>query len=275
MAILRFVEWAYVNIKETKINLKGLSFMKEEIKLNPSIYKDKKNEMLRFLMGYKFALEQLETKIDLLKSEFKYIHDYNPIEHVSSRVKTPESIMRKVQRKGCDMTIESIRENVRDIAGLRITCSFESDIHVLHRMLEEHGDVDIIEEKNYITKPKGNGYRSLHLIVEVPVFMSDREERVLVEIQIRTIAMDFWASLEHKIYYKYNKEIPEHIKRDLAETAEVAHQLDKKMEALHTEVNLIKSNDEAEEDVETFEISDEQFRLPMNFINQLSKVKWM
>ena len=249
--------------------------MKEEIKLNPSIYKDKKREMLRFLMGYKFALEQLKTKIDLLKSEFKHIHDYNPIEHVTSRVKTPESIMRKMQKKGCPLTIESIRENIRDIAGLRITCSFESDIHVLHRMLEEHGDVDIIEEKNYISKPKGNGYRSLHLIVEVPVFMSDREERVLVEIQIRTIAMDFWASLEHKIYYKYNKEIPDHIKRDLAETAEVAHQLDKKMEALHAEVSLMKSNDEAEESSETFEISDEQFRLPMNFINRLSQVNWM
>lgn len=249
--------------------------MKEEIEINPDNFKDKKKELLRFLMGYKFALEQLKTKIDLLKNEFKHIHDYNPIEHVTSRVKTPESIMRKVQKKGCPLTIESIRENIRDIAGLRITCSFESDIHVLHKMLEEHGDVDIIEEKDYINQPKGNGYRSLHLIVKVPVFMSDREERVFVEIQIRTIAMDFWASLEHKIYYKYNKEIPDHIKQELATTAEVAHQLDKKMEALHTEVNLIKSNHLAEEEAETIEINDEQFRLPTNFINRLSQANWL
>ncbi|BAM48070.1 GTP pyrophosphokinase [Amphibacillus xylanus] len=249
--------------------------MKEELEINPNHFKDRKKELLRFLMGYKFALEQLKTKIDLLKSEFKHIHDYNPIEHVTSRVKTPESIMRKAQKKGCPLTLESIRKNIRDIAGLRITCSFESDIYVIHRMLEEHGDVNIIEEKDYINNPKGNGYRSLHLIVEVPVFMTDREQRVLVEIQIRTIAMDFWASLEHKIFYKYNREIPEHIKHELAEAAEVAHMLDKKMEALHTEVNLIKSNQEEDEEVETIQINDEQFRFPVAFINRLTQVNWM
>src|SRR5690554_2837851 len=249
--------------------------MKEELEINPNHFKDRKKELLRFLMGYKFALEQLKTKIDLLKSEFKHIHDYNPIEHVTSRVKTPESIMRKAQKKGYPLTLESIRKNIRDIAGLRITCSFESDIYVIHRMLEEHGDVNIIEEKDYINNPKGNGYRSLHLIVEVPVFMTDREQRVLVEIQIRTIAMDFWASLEHKIFYKYNREIPEHIKHELAEAAEVAHMLDKKMEALHTEVNLIKSNQEEDEEVETIQINDEQFRFPVAFINRLTLVYWM
>lgn len=249
--------------------------MKEELEINPNHFKDRKKELLRFLMGYKFALEQLKTKIDLLKSEFKHIHDYNPIEHVTSRVKTPESIMRKAQKKGYPLTLESIRKNIRDIAGLRITCSFESDIYVIHRMLEEHGDVNIIEEKDYINNPKGNGYRSLHLIVEVPVFMTDREQRVLVEIQIRTIAMDFWASLEHKIFYKYNREIPEHIKHELAEAAEVAHMLDKKMEALHTEVNLIKSNQEEDEEVETIQINDEQFRFPVAFINRLTQVNWM
>jgi len=248
--------------------------MKEELEINPNHFKDRKKELLRFLMGYKFALEQLKTKIDLLKSEFKHIHDYNPIEHVTSRVKTPESIMRKAQKKGYPLTLESIRKNIRDIAGLRITCSFESDIYVIHRMLEEHGDVNIIEEKDYINNPKGNGYRSLHLIVEVPVFMTDREQRVLVEIQIRTIAMDFWASLEHKIFYKYNREIPEHIKHELAEAAEVAHMLDKKMEALHTEVNLIKSNHEEDEEVETIQINDEQFRFPVAFINRLTQVNW-
>lgn len=247
--------------------------MKDEIEISQSELKDRRKEVLRFLMSYKFALEQMKTKIDLLKSEFKHIHDYSPIEHVTSRVKTPKSIFQKMKRKNIPFSIDAIRENIRDIAGIRITCSFETDIYVLRQMLEEHGDVEIIEEKDYINHPKGNGYRSLHLIVEVPVYMSDRKENVVVEIQIRTIAMDFWATLEHKIYYKYNKEIPERIKRELALTAEVAHELDKKMEDLHKEVSIIKQNDE--EDLETVKIDDEIFHLPTQFMNQLSRVNWL
>ncbi|WP_440894733.1 GTP pyrophosphokinase [Amphibacillus sp. Q70] len=249
--------------------------MTEQIKINPAEFKDMKTELLRFLMSYKFALDQMKTKIDILKSEFKHIHDYNPIEHVTSRVKSPESIMRKAHKKGCPFKIDDIRENIRDIAGLRITCSFETDIYVLHEMLKKHHDIEIVEEKDYIKQPKGNGYRSLHLIISVPVFMSDREEKVLVEVQIRTIAMDFWATLEHKIYYKYDKDIPEHIILELTEAATAAHQLDQKMETLHTEINVIKANNQEEDELEVLQIDDERFHLPMSFFNRLSSVNWL
>ncbi|MEH7225954.1 GTP pyrophosphokinase family protein [Bacillus sp. JJ1566] len=225
--------------------------------------KDVKVELLRFMMSYKFALEEMMTKINILKQEFKYIHDYNPIEHVSSRLKSPESILNKVHRKGYDYSIESIKENIRDIAGIRITCSYISDIYKISKMLQQQKDVTVIECKDYIENPKPNGYQSLHLIVQIPIFMSDRENHVFVEIQIRTIAMDFWASLEHKIYYKYNKEIPQYMKDELKEAAVTASQLDKKMEKLQQEMNKLKESAKAEELYK----NDEQILLPYDFLS--------
>lgn len=178
------------------------------------ILKTLKKELMRFMLSYKFALEEINTKIDILKQEFQYFHDYNPIEHVKSRLKSPESILRKIERKGDEFTIESIQKNIRDIAGVRITCSFISDIYAIKDMIANQKDVTLVECKDYIKNPKPNGYQSMHLIVQVPVFMSDGEQKVFVEIQIRTIAMDFWASLEHKIYYKYDKEIPAYMKKN-------------------------------------------------------------
>lgn len=206
-----------------------------------------KIELTRFMMAYKFALDEMTTKINILKDEFNYIHDYNPIEHVKSRLKSPESIFKKVLRKDCDMTLESIKTKIKDIAGMRITCSFISDIYEISRMIANQKDIRIIEYKDYIKNPKPNGYQSLHMIVEIPIFMSDREELIMVEIQIRTIAMDFWASLEHKIYYKYNKEIPQKMLDELKATAEMAAHLDRKMEGLHKEMAKMKRADEAEE----------------------------
>ncbi|WHY03001.1 GTP pyrophosphokinase family protein [Neobacillus sp. DY30] len=206
-----------------------------------------KIELTRFMMAYKFALDEMTTKINILKDEFNYFHDYNPIEHVKSRLKSPESIFKKVQRKECDFTLESIKSTIKDIAGIRITCSFISDIYEISRMIANQKDVRIIEYKDYIKNPKPNGYQSLHMIVEIPIFMSDREERIMVEIQIRTIAMDFWASLEHKIYYKYNKEIPQKMLDELKSTAEMAGLLDRKMETLHREMDRMKKDDEASE----------------------------
>ncbi|WP_412899407.1 GTP pyrophosphokinase family protein [Bacillus sp. 1P02SD] len=225
--------------------------------------KDMKVELLRFMMSYKFALEEMMTKINILKQEFKYIHDYNPIEHVSSRLKSPESILSKIDRKGYDYTIESIKENIRDIAGIRITCAYISDIYKISEMLQQQKDVTVIECKDYIKNPKPNGYQSLHLIVQIPIFMSDREDHVFVEIQIRTIAMDFWASLEHKIYYKYNKEIPQHMKDELKEAAITASQLDKKMEKLQREMNKLKESEKAEEHYK----NDERILLPYDFLS--------
>ncbi|MFK9090609.1 GTP pyrophosphokinase family protein [Bacillus salipaludis] len=210
--------------------------------------KSLKVELTRFMMAYKFALDEMNTKINILKDEFNYIHDYNPIEHVKSRLKSPESILKKVYRKGYDFTLPAIKENVRDIAGIRITCSFISDIYEIGKMISKQKDVRVVDIKDYIKNPKPNGYQSLHLILEIPIFMSDREELTYVEVQIRTIAMDFWASLEHKIYYKYNKEVPNQMIDELKDAATMAAQLDRKMERLHKEISVIKQADHEKEE---------------------------
>ncbi|WP_449539680.1 GTP pyrophosphokinase [Ferdinandcohnia sp. Marseille-Q9671] len=230
-------------------------------------FKELKVELMRFMMSYKFALEEMNTKINILKQEFQYIHDYNPIEHITSRVKSPESILNKIHRKGYELSIDSIKENIRDIAGIRITCSYISDIYKISEMLQKQKDVTVIECKDYITHPKPNGYQSFHLIVQVPVFMSDRVEHIFVEIQIRTIAMDFWASLEHKIYYKYNKEIPQHIKDELKEAAITASHLDKKMEKLQQEMNKLKETSRKED----LFSNEDKILLPYDFLASIRK----
>ncbi len=219
--------------------------------------KEIKTNLTRFMMSYKFALNEMNTKIDILMQEFQYIHDYNPIEHVKSRLKTPENIIKKVQRKGYELSLSSIKENVRDIAGIRITCSFLSDIYKVSEMLQSQKDITVIESKDYIKNPKPNGYKSLHLIIQIPIFMSDRVEDVYVEIQIRTIAMDFWASLEHKIYYKYDKEVPSHLIDELKEAADSVSELDDKMEKIHRKVNQYKEKEESE-----------SFSVPQDFLIQ-------
>ena len=195
-----------------------------------------KDDMMRFLMSYRFGMEEMMTKVNILKDEFRYIHAYNPIEHVSSRLKSPEGILKKAIRKGCPLRLEDIRAQIFDIAGIRVTCSFVSDIYTVRDMIMGQSDVTVLEVRDYIAHPKPNGYQSLHLIVSVPVFLSDRVEQVTVEVQIRTIAMDFWASLEHKIYYKYDGVVPQTLLDELKDAAETANRLDRKMERLHAEV---------------------------------------
>lgn len=228
-----------------------------------------KAELRRFMLAYKFALDEMNTKINILKEEFQHIHDYNPIEHTTSRLKSPEGIFNKVLRKNIDLSFLVIKDQVKDIAGIRITCSFRSDIYRLSKMLCNQKDIEVIECKDYIKEPKSNGYQSLHLIVKVPVYMSDREERVYVEIQIRTIAMDFWASLEHKIYYKYNNTVPERLTSELKEAAIVATELDLKMEALHHEVRELKSSEK--EELTEFHLAQNHFSIPMQLIEMLNK----
>ncbi|WP_369690348.1 GTP pyrophosphokinase [Nocardia miyunensis] len=196
-----------------------------------------REQFFDFMLGYKFAIDEITTKINILREDFNNTHEYNPIEHVGSRLKSPESVLEKVQRKNYPMNLASIRENVLDIAGVRVVCSFISDIALIRDMLVGQEDITLLEERDYITHRKPNGYQSLHLIVSIPVFRSNRTDRMPVEIQIRTIAMDFWASLEHKIYYKYSGEVPSNLQSDLAQAAEVAAQLDEKMEALHSQVD--------------------------------------
>jgi putative GTP pyrophosphokinase len=194
-----------------------------------------------FMLDYKFAIDEITTKINILREDFNNANEYNPIEHINSRLKSPESVLEKVQRKNYPMNLASIRENVLDIAGVRVVCSFISDIAKIREMLAGQEDVTVLDERDYITHRKPNGYQSLHLIVSIPVFRADRTVRVPVEIQIRTIAMDFWASLEHKIYYKYRGEVPPNLQSELTQAAEAATRLDEKMEALH---RLVDHTDE-------------------------------
>lgn len=232
-----------------------------------------RNEITRFLLSYKFALDEMETKIDILKEEFESLHDYSPIEHTKTRLKSPESIMSKLYRKGADFSFESIRETVKDIAGMRITCSFISDIYRVSDMLQQQSDLKVLEVKDYIKNPKSNGYKSLHLLIEVPVFMSDRVEHVCVEVQIRTIAMDFWASLEHKIFYKYNQSVPERLLQELKDAADTADELDHQMERLMNEVQTIKDlhDENSAEDLTSIIINNQKFNLPRALIDVLGK----
>ena len=203
-----------------------------------------RKEMIKLMLGYKFAVEEMNTKISILLEEFHSIHEYSPIEHVSTRVKTPKSIIKKMKRKQLSWSLEEIKEEIRDIAGVRIICSFEEDIYRVADMLCNQRDIKVIEKKDYIKNPKDNGYRSLHLIIKIPVFLTDGVIDVYVEVQFRTIAMDFWASLEHKIFYKCSTSVPIHIKQGLKEAADQAAVLDDKMAALNKEINFLKEQDD-------------------------------
>ncbi|CAN5129472.1 GTP pyrophosphokinase family protein [soil metagenome] len=196
-----------------------------------------REEFSRFMFSYKFGMEEIANKVGILQQEFQHLQQYNPIEHVASRLKTPESVLDKIQRKKCEPRFEVIREKITDIAGVRVTCSFTSDVYLVSEALTRQDDITVLLVKDYVREPKPNGYRSLHLIVEVPVFLSTGSVAVPVEVQLRTVAMDFWASLEHKIYYKFDGEVPADISRSLEEAAVTAARLDTEMERLHRDVH--------------------------------------
>jgi putative GTP pyrophosphokinase len=192
------------------------------------------------MLEHRFGMDEVVTKLNILRDEFTHLHDYNPIESVSSRLKSPESLVEKIGRKGIALedlaSFDEVRDRVTDIAGVRVVCSFASDVYRVFELLAQQQDVTIVGVRDYIKQPKPNGYRSLHALVEVPVFLSGGEVPVVVEVQFRTIAMDFWASLEHKIYYKYRREVPTELLDGLHEAAETAYALDTTMERLHEEV---------------------------------------
>lgn len=193
-------------------------------------------DLRRFLMVYEFAIAEVTTKIEILRSEYTHLHDHNPIEHVTTRLKEPQGIIAKAQRQGCGLGYDEVREHVRDIAGVRVVCSFVSDVYTIFDAFCEQADIEVVEVEDYIVTPKANGYQSLHAIIEVPVFLSGGAERVPVEMQFRTVAMDFWATLEHKIYYKYDRRVPGELLDELKEAADIAARLDQRMERLHQEV---------------------------------------
>ncbi len=190
---------------------------------------------------YNSALKQITTKIEILNDEFQEVHRYNPIEHVKARVKTPESIVKKLKRNGYESTIENMVRYINDIAGIRIICSFTSDIYRIAEMISNQKDIQVLLVKDYIMNPKDSGYRSYHMIISLPVYLSDRIVNVKVEIQIRTVAMDFWASLEHKIQYKFEGKAPHHINSELHECAAMVANLDARMLQLNEEILAIEA----------------------------------
>ena len=171
-----------------------------------------------------------------MNDEFQHVHQYNPIEHIKARIKTPESIVKKLKRYGYEDSMENMVAYCNDIAGLRIVCSFTSDIYRMADMIGRQNDITVISIKDYLKSPKESGYKSYHMLVSVPIFLSDKVVDTKVEIQIRTIAMDFWASLEHKIHYKFEGNAPEHIKKELVECAMMVSDLDAKMMSLNEEI---------------------------------------
>ena len=185
---------------------------------------------------YSAALRQMETKMQILNDEFQHVHQYNPIEHIKARIKTPESIVKKLKRYGQESTIDNMVKYINDIAGIRIICSFTSDIYRIADMIRDQRDIKVIAVKDYITYPKASGYKSYHMIVSIPVYLSDRTVDTKVEVQIRTVAMDFWASLEHQVKYKKNVKDAESVMYELRACADVINRTDCHMQSIRDRI---------------------------------------
>ena len=225
------------------------------------------DEWKRMQFIYSAALKEVNTKLEILNAEFQMAHRYNPIEHLSARIKAPESIAKKLRHQGRAVTVENIVRYINDVAGVRIICSFTSDIYRISELIQKQSDVKVLKIKDYIANPKPNGYTSYHMIVSVPIFLSDMTIDTKVEIQIRTIAMDFWASLEHKMYYKFEGNAPENIRRELKECADLVGFLDRKMMAINEEIK--KYSDEEEEGV----LMSESLRRLYGMVNEENEAK--
>ncbi|MEE1046668.1 MAG: GTP pyrophosphokinase family protein [Clostridia bacterium] len=203
--------------------------IKEWIKSYAAPYKE-------LMAYYKCAMMEVETKFRVLSEELSLEYDRNPIETIKTRLKSVESIGDKMTSLGLPLTVESIEQNLHDIAGVRVICGFPNDIYTLADAFLNQDDITLIEKKDYIANPKPNGYRSLHLIVEIPIFLHDEKKMMKVEVQFRTISMDWWASLEHKIRYKKEVEIPSGVATELKECAEAAAILDNRMESIQKRI---------------------------------------
>ena len=204
------------------------------------------NEARRFqelIMMYSCAIREVKTKLEGLNDDLAVRNQRNPIQMIKSRVKKPGSIIEKLQRRGYPITIQSVYDNLYDVAGIRVICSFVDDIYQVAEMLARQDDVTVLTVKDYIRCPKDNGYRSYHMIIEVPVYFSDRKEKMRVEVQIRTIAMDFWASLDHQMKYKKDLEDSTEISEELKECAEIIAQTDLKMLSIRRKIDEKASPD--------------------------------
>lgn len=197
---------------------------------------DQETEFRQMMMMYSCAIKEIKTKLQVLNDELSIKRQRNPIEFIKTRVKQPDSIASKLRRKGYPVTVQSVFENLSDVAGVRVICAFIDDIYKVADMLTAQDDIELIKRKDYIKNPKMNGYRSLHLIIEVPVFFSDHKEQIRVEVQIRTIAMDFWASLEHQLKYKKDIDDAESIMYELRACADVINRTDYHMQSLRDRI---------------------------------------
>ncbi len=202
-----------------------------------------RKEMEALMAYYQCAILEMETKFKVLDRQFSLDHERNPIEGIQSRLKSAESIIEKLQRKGLKVSAREIEKNLYDVAGIRVICSFIDDIYMLKESLERQDDITILEEKDYIKNPKKNGYRSLHLIVEIPIFLLNEKKMMKVEVQLRTIAMEFWANLEHKLRYKKNLDasLLSKVGKDLSTCADVSAKLDLKMQNIRDMIESIEN----------------------------------
>lgn len=214
-----------------------------QTKMYESLINEETKPWRDLLLVHQFAVTEIRTKLNILDEEFRYIHDYNPIEHIRNRVKKVDSIKEKLIRTGYEPTVENARKTIFDIAGIRIICAFTADLYRIVDLLSKQSEMKIVDIKDYIKHPKENGYKSLHVHVEYPVFLSSGTVPVRVEIQLRTIAMDFWASIEHKIYYKYREKAPISIQKQLKECADMIASLDGQMYRLKEEIYKLDKED--------------------------------
>ena len=205
--------------------------------------KEKSIEYIRLMSYYRCAMMELETKFKVLREQYSISHDRNPINSIQTRLKSPKSIREKVERLGFEHTIESIEGNLNDVAGIRVICAFKEDVYVLADTLLKQDDIKLIKIKDYIKNPKENGYRSLHMIVSIPIFLSHEKREMTVEVQFRTIAMDSWASMEHQIVYKKDVKLTPEMQAELDRCAELSAELDEKMDNLRKSVSE-KMNEE-------------------------------
>ena len=201
---------------------------------------DTLQEFIALQQIYEAGIKEVKTKLEILDDEFKIKHDHNPIHHMEYRLKSVRSILGKLEKRGLEVSLESIVINLTDIAGVRVICNYVSDVYKIADMLIKQSDIKLIKKKDYIKHPKNNGYRSLHLVVEVPIFLAEKVQPIPVEIQIRTIAMDFWASLEHHLRYKADNEVPDGVRDELIECVKTISNLDYKMQGIYEELSKSK-----------------------------------
>ena len=196
-------------------------------------------QMQQMMLLYESGIREIKTKLDILSDESRISGKPSPIDATKSRIKSPRSIIGKLKRRGFPISLQSMIDNLNDIGGIRVICPFIEDIYTVADMLMRQDDLTLIEKKDYIANPKPNGYRSLHLILEVPIFLAERTQPVRIELQIRTMAMDFWASLEHQLRYKSDVEIPEHVSDDLKKCADVIAETDQEMQRIAKELKVL------------------------------------